>query len=64
MNSGSRWLFRPSRSSVSASARSWETRDSVTPSSSAISSIGRSSKKYAETTRLSRSGNASMAWCR
>ena len=37
--------FIPSRSSTSASARSWLTRDSVTPSSSAISAIGRSSRK-------------------
>ena len=50
-----------SRSSTSASARSWETRDSVTPSSSAISAIGRSARKYCSTTRRSRSGSSATA---
>ena len=53
---GASWLFMPSSSIFSASARSWEIRDSVTPSCSASSRIGRSSKKQPRTTFCSRSG--------
>ena len=63
-SSGASELFSPSRSSRNASVRSWEIRDSVTPSRAATSLSGCSCRKDSVTTRRSRSGRAWMAWCR
>ena len=60
-SSGSSWALIASLSRTSASARIWETRDSETPSCSAISAIGRSARKYSWTTTRSRSGSSATA---